>query len=316
MAKTTTLITGITGGLSRLVGQELADQGHEIVGVDYRPVPDWLPYPATLYQANYNKTLIEDIFRRHRPDLVLHLGRVGNLKLQTGKRFDLNVVGSSKVMALSRKYEAKRLVVLSTFHIYGAHPHNHIPIFEDEPLRAGTGFPQLGDAIQLDSQAVMWIWRHPEVQTVVLRPCNVVGPGISNAMSRFLRQDVKPAMMGFDPMVQFIHQDDLVAAILAVAGSGPAGVYNVAGKHTVPWWEALQMSGGTVVPVPSGFATMALKVLRTFSTALPPYMVNFTKYPCIISDEALRQDYGWAPQVELTETIMSTVAVRRREQGA
>ncbi len=307
MSKTTTMITGITGGLARLVGAALAEQGHEIIGVDYRNPPDDLGYPATLYKANYNKTRIEDIFRRHRPEQVLHLGRVGNLKMRTGKRFDLNVIGSSKVMTLCLKYEVRRLVVLSTFHIYGAHPHNHIPIFEEDPLRAGTGFPQLGDAIQLDSQSVMWIWRHPEVQIAVLRPCNVVGPSISNAISRFLRHDVKPSILGFNPMVQFIHQDDMVEALLAVAGSSQVGVFNVAGKESIPWRDALKLCGGTLVPVPADFAAFALKVLRTFTTALPPYMVNFTKYPCIISDEALRSAFGWEPKVDIRETLLTTV---------
>lgn len=305
--KTTTLITGITGGLARLVAKRLVDQGHDIVGVDYRPVPTDPGFPATLYKANYNKTRIEDIFRRHRPELVLHLGRVGNLKMRTGKRFDLNVVGSSKVMSLCRKYKARRLLVLSTFHIYGAHPHNHTPIYEDEPLRAGTGFPQLGDAIQLDNQAMMWVYRHPEVKTVVLRPCNVVGPQIKNAISNFLRQEVKPLMMGFNPMVQFIHQDDLVAAILAAIRGDDVGVFNLAGKNTLPWREALQMCGGTLVPVPADLAALALKILRTFTPALPPYMINFTKYPCVISDQAFRDAFGWAPEVETVESLLSTI---------
>ena len=312
---TTTLITGITGGLSQLVGQRLHAMGHEVVGVDYRPVPEDPGFPATLYQANYNKTRIEDIFRRHRPDLVLHLGRVGNLKMRTGKRFDLNVVGSSKVMSLCRKYQARRLLVLSTFHIYGAHPHNHTPIYEDEPLRAGTGFPQLGDAIQLDSQSVMWVYRHPEVQTVLLRPCNVVGLQIRNAMSSFLRQEVKPLMMGFNPMVQFIHQDDLVAAILAAALGDPVGVFNLAGKNSMPWREALQLSGGRLVPMPADLAMLALKVLRTFTAALPPYMINFTKYPCIISDQAFRDAFGWEPEVDIVQAIRSTVEGAKRKNS-
>ncbi len=304
--KKTCLITGITGGMARLAGQRLADMGHEIVGVDYRSVPQDPGFEATLYQANYNKTRIEDIFRRHRPEMVLHLGRVGNLKVDTAKRFDLNVVGSSKVMSLCRKYKTQRLVVLSTFHIYGAHPHNHTPIYEDEPLRAGTGFPQLGDAIQLDNQAVMWIWRHPEVKTVVLRPCNVVGPTINNAMSRFLRQEVKPLMMGFNPMVQFIHQEDLVTAILAAATGDTVGVFNLAGKDSIPWREALQLAGGRLVPVPADLAALALRVLRTFTAALPPYMVNFTKYPCVISDQAFRDALGWEPTRNPRESILST----------
>ena len=306
--KKTALITGMGGGLAQMVGAELAQRGYEVVGVDYRPIHDKLSYEATLYQANYNKTLIEDIFRRHHPTHVLHLGRVGNLKVRMGKRFDLNVMGSAKVMELCRKYETRRLVVLSTFHIYGAHPHNHTPIYEHEPLRAGSAFPQIADAIQLDSQAAIWVYQHPEVQTVLLRPCNVVGPGITNAMSRFLRQSSVPVMIGFNPMVQFIHERDMVSAIMAVTEAEPVGVFNVAGRSPIPWREALDLSGARQIPIPANLASLILKVRGVFKPVLPSYLINFTKYPCVISRQALCETFGWEPEVGDAEAILSTVA--------
>ena len=307
MAKKIALITGIGGGLARLAGAELSRRGYDIIGVDYRPLRGELDFPAEVYQANYNKTLIEDIFRRHSPTLVLHLGRVGNLKVQMGKRFDLNVIGSSKIKDLCLKYSVGRLVVLSTFHIYGAHPHNHTPIYEHEPLRAGTEFPQIADAIQLDNQALTWIYQHPELNAVLLRPCNVVGPHISNAMSRFLRQPMLPVMLGFNPMVQFIHQTDLVAAILAVAEHSEVGVFNVAGMSPLPWRQALDLTGGRQLPFPSSFASLYLKVSGTFTPTLPPYMINFSKYPCVISDALFRKTFSWRPTIGEAEAIQSTV---------
>ncbi|MFW5740210.1 MAG: NAD-dependent epimerase/dehydratase family protein, partial [Myxococcota bacterium] len=171
------LVTGIVGGLAQSVARALRAQGHRVVGVDYRPMPlrNRLPDGVTVFRANYNKTRIEEPFRRHRPTLVLHLGRVGNLKEEVGKRFALNVVGSQRITAMCLKYGVRRMVVLSTFHIYGADALNPTPIYEEDPLRAGTRFPEIADAIQLDNQAVMEMYRHPQLQTVVLRPCNVIG---------------------------------------------------------------------------------------------------------------------------------------------
>jgi UDP-glucose 4-epimerase len=301
------LITGIAGGLAQLVARDLHRRGYQIVATDYRPCGENLDFEATVYQANYNKTRIEDIFRKHEPSHVLHLGRVGNLKERMDKRFDLNVIGSRKVMDLSLKYGVKRLLVLSTFHIYGAHPHNHIPIYEDEPLRAGMAFPQIADAIQLDTQTLLWIYQHPTVQTVLLRPCNVVGPHLSNAMSTFLRLPTLPVMIGFDPMVQLIHEEDLTAAVVAVTEAEAVGVYNVAGMNPLPWRKALCLTGARVVPVPSGFATLYLNVASAFSSTFPPYLVNFFKYPCVIADRAIRTTFGWEPRVDEVACIRSTV---------
>jgi UDP-glucose 4-epimerase len=308
------LVTGFAGGLAKLVATELVARGDEVHGVDYRPVPKQEgPLAAVeLHQASYHKTKIEDVFRSVVPEIVLHLGRVGNLGESAGKRFALNVVGSQKIMTLALAHRARRLVVLSTFHIYGAHPSNHIPIHEDEPLRAGLDFPELADAIQLDNMASTWVYRHPEVSTVVLRPTNVVGPTIKNTMSSFLRQRRVPHVMGFDPMTQFLHEEDLAAAILAASGREVRGIYNVAGPTSVPWRRAIELASATTFPVPGSLARAYLRLMSTF----PGYLLEFFKYPCVISDSAFRRDFDWSPRVSITDTLRETVAETRRRQSA
>lgn len=302
MTGRTAIITGISGGLARSVARRLHEQGWEIVGIDYRD-PGRLDVPASLYRAPYHKTKCEDVFRRHPPNLVLHLGRVGDLKQGIQKRFNLNVVGSRRILELAHRYEAERLVVLSTFHIYGAHPHNHIPIHEDEPLRAGTDFPQIADAIQLDNQAVIWAYQHPELKTAILRPTNVVGPVVTNAMSTFLRGRRKPYLAGFDPMTQFIHADDLAEAIVRMAASNAVGVFNVPGPYAIPWRSALRTAGGQRVAVPDALAFSYLRVAGLFTQTFPPYLMNFFKYPCVISGQKLEATLGWRPSIAPEDAV-------------
>lgn len=306
MADNTVLITGIAGGLARLVGAELDERGFEVVGVDYRRCPE-IDFDAEIYQARYNKTKIEDVIRRHEPTHILHLGRVGNLKESLDRRFELNVMGSRKLIELALRYEVQRFVVLSTFHIYGAHPHNHIPIAEDEPLRAGTEFPEIADAIQLDNQAVMAAYQHRKMRTAVLRPTNVVGPNIRNAMSRFLRQSRIPVIMGYDPMVQFIYETDMADAIVGMMESDAVGVFNVAGPHAVPWRKALKSLSATLIPVPSTAAWAWLKLAGFVVPTLPAYLVNFFKYPCVIDDTRIREALDWEPEVEPEDAVLETV---------
>ena len=298
------LITGFAGGLAQLVAHALNRDGFRVIGVDYRHIDAPPAFAHAVYQANYNKTKIEDIFREHHPALVFHLGRVGNLKERMGKRFDLNVIGSRKVMELSHSYRVQRLVVLSTFHIYGAHPHNPIPISEEEPLRSGTQFPQIADAIQLDSQAVTWAYRHRVPRTVILRPCNIIGPNIKNAMSSVLRHSWIPTMAGFDPMVQFIDQSDLVAALRCVGRRSEIGVFNVAGSGTVTWREAVQIIGARPAPIPSTLAQLYLRSTALIRRQLPPYLLNFIKYPCVISDQLLRHTCDWRPKVTQQQALL------------
>ncbi len=301
------LITGMASSLARRLGVMLVERGDEVVGVDYRPEPPHLDKRIPFYQANYNKTRIEDVFRHHQFETVLHLGRVGNLKEEMGKRFDLNVLGSQKIMNLCLAGKVKRLIVLSTFHIYGAHPANHIPISEEDPLRAGADFPQIADAIQLDNMAATWVYQHRAIRTVVLRPTNVVGPNTQNAMSKFLRASRVPHLMGFNPMVQFVHEDDLARAVMAAADGGAVGVFNVAGSGVLPWRSALKLARASTFPLPAPAAMAFVKV----ATRFPLYLVNFFRYPCVIADRKFRDTFHWSPQVSLEDTIWTTVQQAR-----
>ena len=49
---------------------------------------------------------------------------------------------------------------------------------------------------------------------VILRPAHIVGPHVRNAPSKYLRLRVIPALMGFDPMVQLIHEEDVCRALV------------------------------------------------------------------------------------------------------
>ncbi len=304
---TTTLITGIAGSLAQLCAARLAARGDEVIGVDYRPVHRLIPAGVRCYRANYNKTRIEDIVRRHRPRRVLHLGRVGNLKVQANKRFDLNVVGSAKIMELCVKHGVERLVVLSTYHIYGAHPHNHIPIYEDDPLRASATYPQLADAVQLDNMAATWVFRHRKLRTVVLRPCNVVGPNIRNAVSTYLRQPALFYLLGFSPMWQLVHEEDMVDAVVRAADGDAVGIYNVAGVGALPYVRALELTGARLVPVPYLLAHTALRLGAGLFQAFPGYLLDFLRYPVVISDAAFRRDFGHQPAMGLEQAVRDTV---------
>lgn len=299
------LITGMSGSLAALCAERLLEEGHEVVGVDYRPRPGGLRKGIEFYRANYNKRLIEDVFRRRPPHRVLHLGRVGNLKTHKDKRFDLNVVGSAKIHELCLKHGVERLVVLSTFHIYGADPANHIPIYEEDPLRATQRFPQLMDAVQLDNLATTWVYRYPQVQTVVLRPCNIVGPNLRNAISMYLRQRTVAYLLGFSPMWQFIHETDMVRALMLALHGTEVGAFNVAGDGEISLIDALRCTGRRAVPVPASVA----EVLLTLGgrRVIPPYFLDFLKYPCVISDARFRQTFGYRPAVGVVETLRSTV---------
>jgi len=297
------LITGMAGSLARLTAMALAERGDEVIGVDYRRAPRDLPRNITFYEASYNKRSISDVFRRHKPDAVLHLGRVGNLRVHTNRRFDLNVVGTAKIQEECLRHKVKRLVVLSTYHIYGAHPHNHVPILEDEPIRALQTVPQLSDAIQMDTQAVTWTYRHRGLKTLVLRATNVIGPNINNTTSRYLRLRRIPYLAGYNPMWQFLYETDMVEALVLAVDSTDRGVFNVAGRGSLPIVEALKETGAPLIPVPALLLKPYVRMSPVVRQVMPPYMFDFLRFPVVIGDRRFRDAVGFEPQVGISEAV-------------
>ena len=55
--------------------------------------------------------------------------------------------------------------------------------------------------------------RNPDVTVTVLRCANVLGPDVDTAFTRVFRLPMVPMMLGFDPRLQFVHEDDVVHAL-------------------------------------------------------------------------------------------------------
>ncbi|MBL4846341.1 MAG: NAD-dependent epimerase/dehydratase family protein [Planctomycetes bacterium] len=304
----TILITGVSGALARVV-TELLIPNNEIIGVDVRPLPPERPFEGEFYCARYTQRKMAEIFRRHKPEVVIHLGRIrGTQVASSSYRYNQNVLGTRNLLDLSLKHSAKRVVVLSTYHVYGAHEHNHVGLSEDHPLRASQIFPQLADAVELDHAATSCLWRYRRLETVVLRPCNIVGPSLNNMISRLLRARAVPRLLGYDPMMQMLHERDAARAICLAVDSERWGIYNVAGEGAVPWSKAIKHAGARPAPIPHFMAYPLVGSLSALNLLFPKHLMDYFRYATVISDKAFRNDFGYSPQYDIVDTLRSVGA--------
>lgn len=300
------LLTGAAGSLAREVAKDLATRGHEIVGLDLRPRRH--PDHPSLYERvkRYDHRRVDEVFRTHTPDALVHLGvRAGGFQAQSRQRYTQNVLGTRHLLRLARQHAVRRVVALSTYHVYGAHPHNPTFIQEDSPLRAVQTFPELVDTVELDHTVTTFLWRRREVSTVLLRPVNLVGPGLRNQVSTLLRARRCPRLLGFNPMLQFLHASDMVVAIRLAFESEQTGVFNVAGEGAIPWTRAIRAAGSRPLALPHGVAYPAVRVLSRWNVAFPEHLMDFFRYPVIVSDEAFREATGYTPRVNVVEALRS-----------
>jgi UDP-glucose 4-epimerase len=199
--------------------------------------------------------------------------------------------------------------VLGTYHVYGAHPNNPTFLREDAPLRAVQDFPEILDVVELDHTVTGFLWRHREMPTILLRPVNLVGPHLSNQVTTLLRGRTCPRLLGYNPMLQFLHESDMVAAIRAALRLNEPGVYNVGGEGAIPWLEAIQCAGSRPVSLPHLLAYPVVRFLSSFNVAFPEHLMDFFRFPVIVSDEAFRSQTGWEPKVTVVEALRSIADV-------
>jgi UDP-glucose 4-epimerase len=294
------LVTGAAGALARHVIKRLKP-GHDILAVDFRREAKLGPGVPS-YQVDFTKRSFEDLFRRHRVDGVIHLGRIGAEELGRESRYNANVLGSQRLFDLALKYGARRLLVLSTFFVYGASPYNPALLDEQAPLKASGLSLDLIDSVELENLATVYLWKHPELHVTVLRPCHIAGPGVRNSMSLLLSQLVAPVLLGFSPMMQFIHVDDMADAIVRAYDRNLPGIYNVAAADWVPYGQALAECGCLRLPVPSLPPALPRQIAGLLGwKSFPSFLVDFFRYPVIIDGRAFAERFEFEPRHSLRD---------------
>jgi len=299
-------VTGISGNLGRALARML--HGNErIVGIDRRPFRG-KPEDLEMNQVDIRRHKAEEVFRKGRLKALIHLGIMHDPRMSAEDHHSFNVLGTTRVLDYCVKYGIRKVVVLSSANVYGPAPSNSNFLPEDAPLMAAERFSDVRDLIAVDMYAQSFFYRHPDIETVVLRPVHIIGPGIKNAPSNYLRLPRPWTLLGFDPMIQLIHFEDVCRAMLAALRPGVRGVYNVVGPGEVPLSAALRELGREPVPVPHVLARPILKRMFSWHLAnFPPPELDYLQYNCTVDGSRFAKEVGFTPEHSLKETIRAAV---------
>lgn len=301
LEKKTVLVTGAAGSLAKRVIARLHGKYH-VVAVDFRrKVETDADIPS--YKVDMHKRGFEDIFRAHKIDAVIHIGRIFAHESSRQNRYNANVLGTKKLFELCRKYFVRQVIIHSTYYVYGASAYNPALLDEDAPLKASEVTMDLVDSVELESLANIYLWKNPELNITILRPCNVLGPGVRNSMSLLLSRSIAPVLMGFSPLMQFLHVDDMADAMVLAFEQNRPGIYNVAPDDWVAFQEAVKQCGCKRLPlfsVPPIWPKIISGVLN-WNAFFPPYLINYFKYPVIIEGKLFRETFHWKPKRNLND---------------
>ena len=296
------VLTGISGRFGRRVALRL-HRNHTVIGIDRRPCPG-LTRDIEHHRIDIRRRPAENIFRAGNIDAVLHLGVVHNFRIPSERLYARNVIGTETLLRYVSMYDVKKLVLLSSGDVYGPMPTNSHFIPEDAPLMASQRFPEIRTLVAVDRAVQSFFWRHHAIETVILRPAHIVGPNVRNAPSRYLRLRVIPKVMGFDPMVQLTHEDDLLRMIEAALEPGARGVLNLASTAPVPLSKILRILNKPVLPVPLPmFKVFMERAWKYRLTSFPAPELDHIHFNTVLDTTRSGEVLGVQPDYNLHEIL-------------
>ncbi|HUT77517.1 MAG TPA: NAD-dependent epimerase/dehydratase family protein [Polyangia bacterium] len=290
-------VSGAAGRLGNLVVRHL-HRTDEVVSIDPRGFGR-RPRDVPHLQAELGSRKSRDLFRRGAARAVVHLGPY-HLEVVGGREgFARAIEGFSRLLDYCDRYQVTKLVLLSAADVYGARPGNPQFLTEEAPLLAAD----LSALRDVDMMAQSFFWKRHDVETVILRPAHIAG-AVNSAMARYLRLDPVPRLMGYDPMLQLVHENDVVSAIRLALAPGHRGVFNLAGPPPLPLTRILERLGRRSVPVPHFLARPALARLNRLGRVdLNPAHVDYIRFVCMVDDSRARASLGYAPAFDIDETL-------------
>jgi nucleoside-diphosphate-sugar epimerase len=274
-------VTGASGALGRRVVTSLRSQVERVVelGVDGADL----------------KRSLEGV------DAVVHLA------FAVGDEHDDRAIAARNIDVTRRLLDAAgdagvdHVVILSSAAVYGAWPNNPVPLTEDAPMRPNPGFGFATQKAEIERLAGEWVDEHPGAALTILRPAVPMDEEHAGFLSTVLGVRAPVATGDREVPVQFVHLDDLVAAIVHVTIGRLDGVFNVAADRWVSAGEARALAGTPPrVRVPDRLAQLLARAgHRT------PGFAPYTLHPWVVATDRLRAT-GWAPRHSNEEAIVET----------
>ena len=276
------LVTGLGtfwgGRLAQALEQR--DDVDVIVGLD-REEPTVELQRTEYVRSDENYSILSRIVKATRVDTIVHTFLVVDSTMMRSRTMhEINVIGTMNLFAAASApgSTVRNVVVKSSTLVYGSSAQDPTWFKEETPRTSPPRTPVERSLIGVEGYVRDFAEDNPHVNVTLLRFSNVLGPDIVTPIAKALELPVVPALFGFDPRLQFVHEDDVVRSILFVLDRELPGLYNVAGDGLVPWSEIAAICGKRTWPLPPVGMSFLAAPLRRLGVDLPPELLALLKY--------------------------------------
>ncbi|MET9253100.1 NAD-dependent epimerase/dehydratase family protein [Streptomyces sp. NPDC003717] len=315
------LVTGVARQLGgRFVRRVLRDPDVErVVAVD-SVVPEHDLGGADFVQADIRQPTIGRVLAESGADTVVHMDVTGMSPLDGSSRTSVketNVIGTMQLLGACQKSPTlRRLVVKSSTTVYGSAPRDPAVCTETTAPKSlpSGGFAK--DAVEVEGYVRGFARRRPDVAVCVLRFANILGPGAGTPLASYFSLPVLPTVFGYDPRLQFVHEDDVID-VLRIAADEPrratlnSGTFNIAGDGVLLLSQCARRLGRPTVPLLLPALAWAGSLVRTLGmTDFSPEQLRLLTHGRVVDTTQMRETLGFRPRRSTAETFADFAAGR------
>jgi UDP-glucose 4-epimerase len=286
-----------------------------IVSLDIEP-PATAGKKTRVYEVDLTQPAAEarlaEILAAERVDTLLHLAFLASPTPAAAWAHELESVGTMHALVAARHAQVNKLVMWSQTLLYGAHPSNPNFLSERHPLRASVNEPFFADKIEAEGEAYRFAQRAQGAIVTILRTAPILGPTVANYVTRYLSRKLVPTMMGYDPLLQFLHEVDAIAALKLAVDRDVPGTFNVVGDGVLPLSTVIKLAGRVAVPVPYPIArtVTALGWAAQIADA-PPVFLKYLRFLCIADGRKAWDTMGFRPAYTTREALLDYTSAQR-----
>ncbi len=309
-------------GASGLLGQRLLErlvgdpEVERVIVLDVRR--PGVASPKISYMEKDVSVPFDGLFQEFSIDAAYHLAFILNPIHDRNRMRAVNLGGTRNFLASCEKAGVKDILVVSSGTAYGAHADNPALLTEDCPIRANTDFSYVADKGEMERIAQDWGKKHPDVNYCIARPTVVLGPRVNNFISRsFIRKSFYK-IRGYNPPLQFVHEEDVAEIFYLLLKNHKKGAYNVAADGTLTMLEVAAKVHGKVLDYPK-WILMTLGKLgwwfhMNFLTEADPGVLAFVQHPWVLDNSKVKRELGFSYRFTAEQALDAAIQAQQSQQ--
>jgi UDP-glucose 4-epimerase len=299
------LVTGAASWIGGRLVQRLETRPEtEVIAVD--ELKPRLEFGSAFHESTIDTLEFARFFLEVEPHAVIHLQTIDRAAQLGRARARARVVIGAQALfgALERCHTVEHVVVKSDAAFYGAGPRHPSILDETSPTRRATS-EYTNSIREMESVITQVDEDLPRLPFTVLRFAPILGTSVGNPISRFLRLPVVPTMLGSDPRLQLVSEEDALQALEHALDQPTEGTFNVAADGQMYLSRILRLGRRVQQPLPPAQFRSALKALRRTGLYMPPYLQDLLRWGGVMSTDAMRAELGFRPSLTCRQAVLT-----------